>query len=113
MGKKNNDTTGSGYDAEEMTVDLELEDGTTVSCAIVTILTVSNQDYIVLLPLNEDGENEDGEVWFYRYSENENDPNEEPELGYIDDDDEYEAVADAFDEYLDSAEFDELIDGED
>ena len=75
MGKKNNDTTGSGYDAEEMTVDLELEDGTTVSCAIVTILTVSNQDYIVLLPLNEDGENEDGEVWFYRYSENENDPN--------------------------------------
>lgn len=113
MGKKNNDTTGSGYDAEEMTVDLELEDGTTVSCAIVTILTVSNQDYIVLLPLNEDGENEDGEVWFYRYSENENDPNEEPELGYIDDDAEYEAVADAFDEYLDSAEFDELIDGED
>lgn len=113
MGKKNNDTTGSGYDAEEMTVDLELEDGTTVSCAIVTILTISNQDYIVLLPLNEDGENEDGEVWFYRYSENENDPNEEPELGYIDDDDEYEAVADAFDEYLDSAEFDELIDGED
>ena len=113
MGKKNNDTTGSGYDAEEMTVDLELEDGTTVSCAIVTILTVSNQDYIVLLPLNEDGENEDGEVWFYRYSENENDPNEEPELGYIDDDDEYEAVADAFDDYLDSADFDELIDGED
>lgn len=113
MGKKNNDTTGSGYDAEEMTVDLELEDGTTVSCAIVTILTVSNQDYIVLLPLNEDGENEDGEVWFYRYSENENDPNEEPELGYIDDDAEYEAVADAFDEYLDSAEFDELIDGKD
>ena len=113
MGKKNNDTTGSGYDAEEMTVDLELEDGTTVSCAIVTILTVSDQDYIVLLPLNEDGEHEDGEVWFYRYSENENDPNEEPELGYIDDDDEYEAVADAFDEYLDSAEFDELVDGED
>ena len=113
MGKKNNDTTGSGYDAEEMTVDLELEDGTTVSCAIVTILTVSDQDYIVLLSLNEEGENEDGEVWFYRYRENEEDPNEEPELGYIDDDDEYEAVADAFDEYLDSAEFDELIDEED
>ena len=29
-----------------------------------------------------------------------------------DDDDEYEAVADAFDEYLDNCEFDELIDGE-
>ena len=79
-----------------------------LSLAIVTILTVNNQDYIVLLPLDENGENEDGEVWFYRYSENENDPNEEPVLDYIDDDDEYEAVADAFDEFLDTQEFDEI-----
>ena len=93
-----------------MTVDLDLEDGTSVTCAVITILTVSDQDYIVLLPLDESGENTEGEVWFYRYSENPNDPNEEPELTYIEDDEEYEAVADAFDEYLDSAEFDELID---
>ena len=92
-----------------MTVELELDNGTTVTCAIVTILTVSEQDYIVLLPLDENGENSEGEVWFYRYSENPDDPNEEPELGYIDDDDEYEAVADAFDEYLDASEFDELV----
>ena len=72
---------------EEMTVTLDLEDGSSVECAIVTILTVNNQDYIVLLPLDENGENEDGEVWFYRYSENENDPDEEPVLDYIDDDD--------------------------
>ena len=106
---KNTDHTDNGYDAEEMTVELELDDGTNVNCAIVTILTVNKQDYIVLLPLDEDGENSDGEVWFYRYRENPDDPNEEPELGYIDDDDEYEAVADAFDEYLDSEEFDELV----
>lgn len=93
---------------EEMTVTLDLEDGSSVECAIVTILTVNNQDYIVLLPLDENGENEDGEVWFYRYSENENDPDEEPVLDYIDDDDEYEAVADAFDEFLDTQEFDEI-----
>ena len=93
---------------EEMTVTLDLEDGSSVECAIVTILTVNNQDYIALLPLDENGENEDGEVWFYRYSENENDPNEEPVLAYIDDDDEYEAVADAFDEFLDTQEFDEI-----
>ena len=93
---------------EEMTVTLDLEDGSSVECAIVTILTVNNQDYIVLLPLDENGENEDGEVWFYRYSENENDPNEEPVLDYIDDDDEFEAVADAFDEFLDTQEFDEI-----
>ena len=94
---------------EEMTVELELEDGTNVTCTIVTILEVEKKDYIALLPLNENGENEDGEVWFYRYSENPDDPNEEPELGYIDDDDEYEKVADAFDEFLDNAEFDELV----
>lgn len=110
---KNTDHTGNGYDAEEMTVELELDDGTNVNCAIVTILTVNKQDYIVLLPLDEDGENSDGEVWFYRYRENPDDPNEEPELGYIDDDDEYEAVADAFDEYLDSEEFDELVEEDD
>ena len=46
---KNND-----YDAEEMTVELELEDGTNVNCAVITILTVENKDYIVLLPLDED-----------------------------------------------------------
>ena len=97
---------------EEMTVELNLEDGTTVVCAIITILDVDGQDYIVLLPLDENGENEDGEVWFYRYSENPDDPNEEPELGFIDSDDEYEAVADAFDEYLDSVEFDEIVEDE-
>lgn len=106
MGKKND------YDDEEMTVELELDDGSVVNCAVITILTVSDKDYIVLLPIDENGENEDGEVWFYRYSENPDDPNEEPVLDYIDDDDEYDAVADAFDEYLDNCEFDELTDGE-
>ena len=102
MGKKND------YEDEEMTVELELDDGSVVNCAVITILTVESKDYIVLLPIDENGENEDGEVWFYRYSENSEDPNEEPVLDYIEDDDEYEKVADAFDEYLDSCEFDEL-----
>lgn len=93
---------------EEMTVDLELDCGK-VTCVIITILEVEGQDYIVLMPLDENGENDDGEVWFYRYSENPDDPNEEPELGYIDSDEEYEKVEDAFDEYLDSCEFDELV----
>lgn len=103
----------SGEPEEEMSVELELEDGTLVNCAVITILDVAEKSYIVLLPLNENGQNEDGEVWFYGYTENEEDPNEEPELRFIEDDDEYEKVADAFDEYLDSCEFDELIEPED
>ncbi len=95
---------------EEMTVDITLENDEVVTCAVITILEVEGKDYIVLLPLDEDGNNDDGEVWFYGYSENPDDPNEEPELSYIEDDDEYEAVADAFDEYLDNCEFDEIID---
>lgn len=100
----------NGYDDEEMTVELELDDGRTVNCAVITILTVDKKDYIVLQPLDDEGANDDGEVWFYRYSEDENDPNAEPEITYINDDDEYENVVDAFEEYLDSAEFDEIID---
>ena len=102
----------NNYADEEMTVTLELDDDSTVVCSIVTILEVQSKDYIVLLPLDENGENEDGEVWFYRYSENPDDPNEEPVLDYIEDDDEYELVADAFDEFLDSVEFDEIVEEE-
>ena len=52
-------------------------------------------------------------ITVYGYSENPDDPNEEPILAYIEDDDVYEKVADAFDEYLDSCEFDEIIDDND
>ncbi|MDE7022348.1 MAG: DUF1292 domain-containing protein [Lachnospiraceae bacterium] len=110
--EKDSNTNIEPLDAaeEEMTVDLDLDDGRHVTCSIVTILTVSNRDYIVLLPLNEEGQNDSGEVWFYRYMEDEQNPNEEPTLEYIEDDEEYEAVGEAFDEYLDSVEFDEMVD---
>ena len=104
--KKNDD-----FSAEEMTVELELDDGV-CTCAVITIFECNGKDYIALLPMDEDGQNEDGEVWIYGYSENEEDPNEEPELRYIEDDEEYEAAADAFDEYLDSCEFDEVVEEE-
>ena len=97
---------------EQMTVDVEIEtkDGKieVVTCAIIIVLTVNNKDYIVLLPLDENGQNNDGNVWFYEFIVNGDDT--EPELGYISDDAEYEAVAEAFNLYLDDVEFDELID---
>jgi len=95
---------------EDMTVELELEDGEIVNCSIITILELKEKNYIVLLPLDENGENDEGEVWFYRYFEDESNPDAEPTLEFIDDDAEYELVAEAFDEYLDTAEFDELVD---
>ena len=95
---------------EQITVDIELDDGKNVTCAVLIVLTVQNKDYIVLLPLDEHGQNNDGNVWFYEFIQKSKDA--EPTLGYIEDDDEYEAVADAFDEYLDDVEFDELIDAD-
>ncbi|MDE6619255.1 MAG: DUF1292 domain-containing protein [Lachnospiraceae bacterium] len=106
------DKNTNGYDDEEMTVELELDDGQVVNCAIITILTVDQRDYIALLPLDENGNNDDGEVWFYQYEEDEHNPDAEPKLTYIDNDEEYENVADAFDEYLDNVEFDEIVDAE-
>ena len=93
---------------EEMTVDLELEEGT-VTCSVVTIFTAGGKDYIALLPLDKNNDSADGSVWIYGYSENPDDPNEEPELRYIEDDEEYEQAADAFDEFLDKSEFDEML----
>ena len=73
-------------DDEDICVTLDMDDGTQVDCEIVTIFDVNDQDYIVLLPLDEDGEeNEEGTVYIYRYFEDE-DGN--PSLENIQDDEE-------------------------
>ena len=109
---KNNGPIENLPEDEEMYVTITLDDGVDVKCSIVTIFECEGKDYIALLPLDENGENNDGEVWLYGYKEDENDTDAEPELIYIGDDEEYEKVSDAFDEYLDNVEFDELVDGE-
>ena len=102
MGKINDEND------DEMYVTLELDDGSEVECVVITILEADGRDYIVLLP--EDGkEAEEGEVYLYRYTEDEDG---QPNLENIEDDDEYEIVADAFDELLDEQEYDEIV-GED
>jgi len=93
---------------EDIMVTLDLDDGTQVECEILTIFTVNENDYIALLPLDDKGEpNEEGEVFIYRYSEDEEG---NATLDNIESDDEYEAVSDRFDELLDEAEFNEMED---
>ena len=92
----------------EMTVTLTLDDDTEVECVVLTIFNAGEREYIALLPV-EGADSEEGEVYLYRYSETEDG---EPTLDNIEDDDEYEVVADAFDELLDAQEYDELV-GED
>ncbi|MBQ1193287.1 MAG: DUF1292 domain-containing protein [Lachnospiraceae bacterium] len=93
---------------DEMYVTLELDDGTEVECVVITIFEADGRDYIALLP--EEGEEaEEGEVFLYRFAE---DAEGNPDLSNIESDEEYEIVADAFDEWLDAQEYDEIV-GED
>ncbi len=102
-------TCGCGcgeHDTEEaLTVTLTLEDDEEVTCNVLCIYSVGEQEYVALLPLDESGdENEEGHVFIYRYAEEDN----QPVIENIETDEEYEAAAEAFDEWLDEQEFDEI-----
>ena len=75
---------------DDIRVELELDDKT-VQCKILTIFETEGQDYIALLPLDENGEEPDeGEVYIYRYFEDEEG---NPSLENIEDEDEYRTNA--------------------
>lgn len=89
---------------EESTVTLTLDDGTELECAVVAIFPAGSNEYIALLPLEQDDE-EEGEVFLYRFIQKEND---EIDLINIESDEEYELVTDAFEELLDEEEFNNM-----
>ncbi len=92
----------SSTEDEDMLVALYMDDGSTVESRILTIFGTRGQDYIALLPLDEDGQdNADGIVYLYRYFEDEEG---NPSLENIEADEEYEAAASRFDELADEAE---------
>ncbi|MBR4769292.1 MAG: DUF1292 domain-containing protein [Lachnospiraceae bacterium] len=90
---------------EETTVTLDLDDGSTVECQVITIVSANGKDFIALLPI--DGPEKDtGNVYLYEFREV---PGADPDLIDIASDEDFEAASDAFDEFLDNAEFDELV----
>ena len=90
---------------DDIRVSLELDDGE-VECKILFIYEIKDQDYIALIPLDEKGnENEDGEVFLYRYFE---DDQGLPSIENIESEEEYELAADRFDEILDENMYDEM-----
>ena len=86
---------------DEPTVILTLEDGTELECAVLTIFEVEEKEYMALFPL--DGE-DDADIFLHGYKEIGED---DLELIYIEDDEEYEKVSDVFDMLLDEAEYEE------
>ena len=91
----------------KVSVSIILEDDTVLECVVLNIFSAGDRDYIAVMP---EDDNEEGMVYLYRYSETEEG---QPELTNIETDEEYEIVAEAFDELLDEEEFEELFDEDD
>ncbi len=95
---------------EETFITLVLDDDSEVECLLLTQLVIDGAEYVALLPNEgEVSEEEEGEVYLYRYAE---DADGNPDLQNIEDDAEYEKVSEAFDEWLDAQEFDEIVEGD-
>ena len=91
---------------EELTVTLTLDNDEEVECAILAIFEVKDQEYIALIPLQDvPQEDEETDIYLYRFKETDEG---DPELTNIEDDEEYEIVADALEEWLDDQDFEAL-----
>ena len=91
---------------DEITVTLTLEDDSELECVVLTTLEAAGQQYMAQLPITEEGEDEEGEVYLYRYTQS---ADGLPVLENIETDEEYDAAAEAFDSWLDDQEYDELV----
>ena len=89
-----------GDEQKHSTITLTMEDDTEVECAILTIFPVDAKEYIALLPLDEEGQNHDGEVYLYAFAHTETGA---PMLSNIESDEEYNKAAIAFDTVLQNA----------
>ncbi len=92
-------------DFEQDTVTLTLEDGSELVCNVLAIFPCQEKEYIALLP-QETGKDE--EIFLYQFVQK-GEGDEDIELINIEDDEEFEAVSDAFDEFLDTQEFEDMF----
>lgn len=91
---------------ESLTVTLTLENDEELECAVLTIFEADGRGYIALLPLDEEGDNDDGQVYLYRFIDNGED--EEPGLENILDDDEFDRVSEVFNEWMEEQDFGDI-----
>ena len=103
--KKNFDILDDIIDPQDVCVTLELDNNETLECRPVSIFEANGQDYIALLPIDEDGMTTQTDVFLYRYFEDEEG---NPSLENILDDDEFEIACDRFDELQDEEEFENM-----
>ena len=91
---------------ESLTVTLTLENNEELECAVLNIFEPEPQDYLALLPLDENGDNTDGQIYLYRFIDNGEE--EEPGLENIEEDEEFDRVSAIFNEWLDTQDFGDI-----
>lgn len=109
MGYDENAKTG-GMAEDELpdTMTLTFEDGSEAECIVWGFAEVEGKNYISLLPMEDDEDDEEGGCYLYQYDETEDG---EPILGYIEDDELLDKVVEAFDALFEEeeSEYDEII----
>ena len=91
---------------ESLTVTLTLENNEELECAVLNIFEAEEKEYIALLPLDENGDNTDGQIYLYRFINNGEE--EEPGLENIEEDEEFDRVSAIFNEWLDTQDFGDI-----
>lgn len=91
---------------ESLTVTLTLENDQELECAVLTIFETDGSEYIALLPLDESGDNDDGQVYLYRFIDNGED--EEAGLENIIEDEEFDRVCEAFNDWMEEQDFSDI-----
>ena len=91
---------------ESLTVTLTLENNEELECAVPNIFEADEKEYIALLPLDENGDNTDGQIYLYRFIDNGEE--EEPGLENIEEDEEFDRVSAIFNEWLDTQDFGDI-----
>ena len=91
---------------ESLTVTLTLENNEELECGVLNIFKADEQEYIALLPLDENGDNTDGQIYLYRFIDNGEE--EEPGLENIEEDEEFDRVSAIFNEWLDTQDFGDI-----
>ena len=91
---------------ESLTVTLTLENNEELECAVLNIFEADEKEYIALLPLDENGDNTDGQIYLYRFIDNGEE--EEPVLENIEEDEEFDRVSAVFNEWLDTQDFGDI-----
>ncbi|MBO4399294.1 MAG: DUF1292 domain-containing protein [Lachnospiraceae bacterium] len=86
------------------TVTLFLDNEEQVECDVIAIFPARDGEYIALAPQQEEGE---AQVYLYRFKDNPDDETS-PILENIEGDDEFDEVSEAFYEYMDENDYEDL-----